>query len=84
MITKINNQIKDSLKKERDTHYIFSDDFFKEVDGITEKEDEVAQKLMSIIGSDKDDQDEIILCVETKQIYHFSIWIQRQISLMND
>jgi hypothetical protein len=79
METKINDQIKESLLAERDTHYIFSDDFFKEVDGIKEKEDEVAQKFMSMIGLNKNDKEEIILCLEPVQIHHFLVKLQREI-----
>jgi hypothetical protein len=81
METKINDQIKESLLAERDTHYIFSDDFFKEVDGITEKEDERAKKFMSIIGSDKDDKEEIMFVIQPNQLYHFLIRVQRQVLL---
>jgi len=81
METKINVQIRESLLEERDTHYIFSDDYFKEVDGITEKEDEVAQKLMSIIGTDKEDQ--IRLIIQPYQLYYFLIRVQRDILIGN-
>ncbi len=81
METKINDQIKESLLAERDTHYIFSDDFSKEVDGITEKEEEISQKLMSIIGSDKDDEDEIMLVLQPNHLFNFLIRVQRQVLL---
>ena len=84
METKINNKIKDSLKKERDVHYVFTDNFFTEVGGITEKEDELAQKFMAIIGSIKHEKDEIILCIEPNQLHHFFFRLQREIQRANN
>jgi hypothetical protein len=81
MDRKINDQIKKSLKKERNTHYVFSQDFFNEVGGITENEDELAQRFMSLIGSNKHYAEEIMLIVEPQQLYHFFVRLQREILL---
>ena len=79
METKINDQIKESLLAERDTHYIFSDDFFTHVNEIKEKEDEVARKFMSFIGSNIHDEEEIIICVEPIHLFNFLVRLQREI-----
>ena len=79
METKINDQIKDSLKNERDTYYILGQDFYKEVDGITEKEDELAKKFRSLIGSNIHDEEEIIICVEPIHLFNFLVRLQREI-----
>ncbi|SNS76298.1 hypothetical protein SAMN06295967_1252 [Belliella buryatensis] len=72
-------KLNDKIRTEKDTLYIFSNDFFKEVEGITEKENEVAQKLLSFIGTNKDDEEEIMLVLQPRQLYHFLINIQRNI-----
>lgn len=64
-------KLNDKIRTEKDTLYIFSNDFFKEVEGITEKENEVAQKLLSFIGTNKDDEEEIMLVLQPQQLYHF-------------
>jgi len=71
MKQKIHDQIRKSLIEERDTHYIFSDDFLKEIGGITEKEDEAAQKIMSIIGSDKNHEEEIMFVLQPYHLFNF-------------
>jgi hypothetical protein len=72
-------KLNDKIRTEKDTLYIFSNDFFAEANEITEKEDEVAQKFLSIIGSTKDDQEEIMLVLQPNQLYHFLVNNQRYI-----
>lgn len=72
-------KLNDQLRTEKDTLYIFSNDFFKEASIITEKENEVAQKFLSVIGTTKDDDEEIMLVLQPNQLYHFLVNIQRYI-----
>lgn len=72
-------KLNDKIRTEKDTLYIFSNDFFSEVDEITEKENELASKLISFIGTTKDDDEEIMMVLQPQQLYHFFINIQRYI-----
>jgi hypothetical protein len=72
-------KLHDQIQAEKDTLYIFSDDFFAKANEITEKENEVAQKFLSIIGTNKDDEKEIMLVLQPQQLYHFLVRIQRQV-----
>ena len=72
-------KLNDKIRTEKDTLYIFSNDVFKETSGITEKENELASKLISFIGTTKDDDEEIMMVLQPQQLYHFFINIQRYI-----
>ena len=72
-------KLNDKIRTEKDTLYIFSNDFFAEANEITEREDEVAQKFLSIIGTSKDDQEEIMLVLQPRQLYNSLVNIQRYI-----
>jgi hypothetical protein len=76
---KKNNQINWPLKKEGNTHFVFSDDLFKEAVGIEKNEDFLAQKFLTIIGSSKEDEEEIMIKIRPDQLYHFFVRIQRSI-----
>lgn len=72
-------KLNDKIRTEKDTLYIFSNDFFTEAVGITEKENEVATKFLSIIGTTKDDNEEIMLVLQPQQLYNSLVNIQRYI-----
>jgi hypothetical protein len=74
-------KLNDKIRTEKDTLYIFSNDFFTDAKGITEKEDELAQKFLLIIGTTKDDDEEIMLVLQPQQLYHFLVNIQREVYL---
>ena len=76
---KKNNQINWPLKNERNTHFVFSDELFKEAEGIEKNEDFLAQKFLTIIGSSKEDKEEILIKIRPEQLYHFFVRIQREI-----
>jgi hypothetical protein len=76
---KKNNQINWPLKNERNTHFVFSDELFKEAEGIEKNEDFLAQKFLTLIGSFKEDEEEILIKIRPDQLYNFFVRIQRSI-----
>jgi hypothetical protein len=76
---KKNNQINWPLKNEGNTHFVFSDDLFKEAEGIEKNEDFLAQKFLGIIGTSKEDKEEIMIKIRPDQLYNFFVRIQREI-----
>jgi|LauGreDrversion4_2_1035121.scaffolds.fasta_scaffold1870088_2 hypothetical protein len=79
MERKISSQLKELLAIESDSHYIIKDDYFIGPDEITEKEDSFAKRLMTLIESDKSDEEEIVVILQPSQLYNFLINIQRSI-----
>jgi hypothetical protein len=76
---KKNNQTNWPLTNEGNSHFVFSDDLFKEAEGIEKNEDFLAQKFLTIIGSSKEDKEEILIKIRPEQLYHFFVRIQREI-----
>jgi hypothetical protein len=76
---KKNNQTSWPLTNEGNTHFVFSDDLFKEAEGIEKNEDFLAQKFLALIGSFKEDEEEIMIKIKPEQLYHFFVRIQREI-----
>ena len=79
MERKTETQIKGLIKEERNAHFIFSDDLFLEADEIKGNEDYLAQKFLTIIGSNKEDEEEIMIKIRPDQLYNFFVRIQREI-----
>jgi hypothetical protein len=79
MERKTETKIKGLIKEERNAHFIFSDDLFIEADAIKENEDYLAQKFLTIIGSNKEDEEEIMIKIRPDQLYNFFVRIQREI-----
>lgn len=79
MERKVSNQIKDLIAKEKDSLYVIKDDFFTGVNEITEKENSFAKKFMDHIGSEKDDQEELVIVLQPFQLHNFLINIHRSV-----
>jgi hypothetical protein len=76
---KKNNQTNWPLTNEGNTHFVFSDDLFKVAEGIEKNEDFLAQKFLGIIGTSKEDKEEIMIKIRPDQLYNFFVRIQREI-----
>ena len=65
---------------EKDTFYVFSQDFINSVSDISKIENENAMKIMSLFESSPDDDENVCILGSTMDIYHFLIHIQRQLT----
>ena len=65
---------------EKDTMYVFSQDFISTINDISKTENENALKIMSLFESSPDDDENVCILGSTMDIYHFLIHIQRQIT----
>ena len=63
---------------EKDTFYVFSQDFINSITDISKVEDENAMKIMSLFESSPDDDENVCILGSTMDIYNFLILIQRQ------
>ena len=63
---------------EKDTFYVFSQDFINSITDISKVENENAIKIMSLFESSPDDDENVCILGSSMDIYHFLILIQRQ------
>lgn len=73
---KLDNNIKLS---EKDTFYVFSQDFVSSITNISKSENENAMKIMSLFESSPDDDENVCILGSTMDIYHFLIHLQRHL-----
>jgi hypothetical protein len=81
MIPTLNTDNNFSTLKNYDTFYIFPEDFKFNLENITIKEDKISNSLLSIIQSNKDDQELINLTIKPIDLYYILIELQRQLSV---
>jgi hypothetical protein len=62
---------------EKDTFYVYADDLVISIPDITEEEKEISNSLLSIIGSSKNDEEEIVLVITPSHLFNLSIHFQR-------
>lgn len=72
---KLDNKI---TLSEKDTFYVFSQDFISSVSDITKTESDYALKIMSLFESSPSDEENVCILGSTMDIYHFLIHLQRQ------
>lgn len=73
---KLDNKI---ILSEKDTFYVFSQDFISSVSDVTKDESDNAMKIMSLFESSPDDDENVCILGSTMDIYHFLIHLQRSI-----
>jgi len=64
---------------EKDTLYVFSQDFITTITDISKTEDENAMKIMSLFESSPDNDENVCILGSTMDIYHFLIHLQRHL-----
>lgn len=64
---------------EKDTMYVFSQDFITTINDISKTEDENAMKIMSLFESSPDNDENVCILGSTMDIYHFLIHLQRHL-----
>lgn len=64
---------------EKDTYYIFHDDYFLPVEKATSIEKRIAEKYLTFLNTSLDDQDEIVFVLQSIDLYNFLIHLQREI-----
>jgi hypothetical protein len=74
---KLDNNIQIS---EKDTFYVFSQDFVSSITDISKSENENAMKIMSLFESSPDDDENVCILGSTMDIYHFLIHLQRHLT----
>jgi len=64
---------------EKDTLYVFSQEFITTINDISKTENENALKIMSLFESSPDDDENVCILGSTMDIYHFLIHLQRHL-----
>jgi len=64
---------------EKDTLYVFSQEFITTINDISKAENENALKIMSLFESSPDDDENVCILGSTMDIYHFLIHLQRHL-----
>jgi len=77
---KLDNKI---ILSEKDTFYVFSQDFISSVSDVTKDESDNAMKIMSLFESSPDDEENVCILGSTMDIYHFLVHLQRQLTSNN-
>jgi hypothetical protein len=60
-----------------DTFYIYTDELVKKIENITDDENEVSSHLLSIIGSSKNDSEDILISTSPENLYNLLVHFQR-------
>lgn len=67
---------------QENTHYVIHDDFYKQVENPTEKEQEIAKKYLSLLNTSVENHDELDFTLTSTELFNFLIHLQREISEM--
>lgn len=63
---------------EKDTFYIFSEDFIDSINEITLEENEFALRIMKTFDTTLNDDENVCIIGSSKDIYHILIYLKRQ------
>jgi hypothetical protein len=66
------------LQPDKDTHYIFSDDFPKPIENVNEEEHRIGEKYLSLLGFTLEDNDELVFSLHARELYSLFISICRK------
>jgi len=61
----------------KDTFYVYADDFVKGVQDVTEEEVKISNHLLSIIGSSKSDEEDILIVTSPSNLFNILVNFQR-------
>lgn len=78
IITPVNLDDKIEISK-NDTFYVFSEEFIKSINDITEEEDKLSKKLMSFLSISMDDNEDILITGNSNDLYKILVSFQRTI-----
>jgi hypothetical protein len=62
---------------EKDAFYVYSDELVNKIEGITDEENQLSNHLLSIIGTSKTDEEEILIVSTPVNLYNVLIKFQR-------
>lgn len=65
------------LLPNKDTHYIFSTDFQIPIENVTEEENRIAQKYLSLFAIDLENTDQLIFSLQAVELYNLFICVNR-------
>ena len=65
------------LKPEKDTHYVFGDDFLIPMKNVKEDEKRIAEKYLTLMGVNTLDSDEIIISIHPMELFNLFVSVQR-------
>jgi hypothetical protein len=60
-----------------DTFYVYTDNLVNKIEDITDDENIISNHLLSIIGSSKNDQEEILISTTPVNLYNLLVHFQR-------
>ena len=69
----------DLIKISNDTLYVMPDDYYDEVENISEEEDLIATLILRKIGCHKNDEELIEFNIRANQLFNLLIHLQRKI-----
>jgi hypothetical protein len=62
---------------EKDTLYVYSDELVNKIEGVTDEENQLTNHLLSIIGTSKTDDEDILIVSTPVNLYNILINLQR-------
>lgn len=62
---------------EKDTLYVYSDELVNKIEEVTDEENQLTNHLLSIIGSSKNDEEEILISTTPVNLYNLLVHFQR-------
>lgn len=68
----------ESNQPNEDTHYIFSTDFQIPIENVTEEENRITQKYLSLFAIDLENTDQLIITLQAVELYNLFICISRE------
>jgi hypothetical protein len=63
-----------NINPEKDTYYILHDNFISSAENVTEEENKIAMKYLSLIHTSLEDNDEIVFSLQSINIYNLVIY----------
>ena len=78
IITPVNLEDKIEINK-NDTFYVFSEEFVKSINDITEEENKLALKLLSFLNISLEDDEDILITGNSNDLYKILVSFQRTI-----
>jgi len=66
------------LHPNEDTHYIFSTDFQVPIENVTEEENRIAQKYLSLFAINLENTDQLIFSLQAVEVYNLFVCISRE------
>ncbi|MEI6881802.1 MAG: hypothetical protein WCK82_10815 [Bacteroidota bacterium] len=76
IITRVKSNQNFHISK-KDTFYVYSDELVNKIEGVTEEENQLSNHLLSIIGTSKTDDEDILIVSTPVNLYNILINLQR-------